>query len=378
MKEITIKYWGYYGRQEERKFQCSDRKIDMIMRAAQRIDLSEVSNCSKLEILNLSSNMLEEIDFSPLSQSQTITTLMLENNHLTSLDLWPLANCDSVTHLNLKNNRLPGLDLTPIFLRARIELDSSVVISADHILRFSLTSEQLKERFLLLRPDRAPWTATPVIIWNKYENLAKKMEWSIIYQRIQTVLNQISESDWYAVQRGFMMALSLDELAGYDGDPRNLLDDTSEDMNYKTARQSIIDRAIELLDGQIERGGATLFLDTEAMKTTRASKLIPKIVEARKQEMEKAIVLTKGSVSIMNSLWLSYYGFKIMEALDVGSTLHMGDGLSRMRESFDELGFTLRTKEVESITSSQITDPIKASKSLKKHVLNLVERAYSN
>ncbi len=52
MKEITIKYWGHHGRQEERKFQCSDRKIDMIMRAAKKVDLSEVGNCTEIEVLN--------------------------------------------------------------------------------------------------------------------------------------------------------------------------------------------------------------------------------------------------------------------------------------------------------------------------------------
>jgi len=377
MKEITIKYWGYHGRQEERKFQRGDRKIDMIMRAAQRVDLTEVSKCTKLEILNLGNNMFEEIDFAPLSQSQSISTLILENNHLTSLDLWPLADCKSLTNLNLKNNRLPGLDLTPIFLRAHIELDSSVVISADYILRFVLTSFQLKERFLLVRSDKAPWTATPVIIWNKYEVLVKTMEWSEIHQRIQTILNQVPKIDWYAVQRGLMMALSFDELAGYDGNPRNLLDRTSADMDYETARQTIFDRAIELLDEQVETGGATLFLDIEAMKTTRASKLILKIVEARKQEMENTIVQTKGSIALMNSLWLSYYGFKLLEALDVGIQ-HYGDGLSRMRESLDDLGFVLKTKEVASITSNVNIDPIRASNSLKKHVSHLVERAYSN
>ncbi|MFW9926826.1 MAG: hypothetical protein ACFFDM_08675 [Candidatus Thorarchaeota archaeon] len=377
MKEITIKSWGHLGRQEERNFQCSDRKIDMTMRAAQRVDLSEVRKCTHLEILNLSNNMLEDVDFTPLSQNQTINTLILENNHLTSLELWPLADCKALIQLKLKNNRLPELDLTPIFLRAHIDLDSSVVISADHILRFALSNHQLKERFLLVRPDKAPWTATPVIIWNNYETLAKRMEWSEIHNRIQTVLNQVSEIDWFAIQRGLMMALSFDELAGYDGDPRNLLSDTSTEMNYKTARQSIFSRAIELLEEQVENGGTTLFLDIESMKTTRASKLIPKVVEARKQEMENTTIQTKGSIALMNSLWLSFYGFKLLEALGIG-TQYYGDGLDSIRKSLDDLGFELKTQEVESIGTCVASDPIRASDSLKKHVLYIAEKAYLN
>ncbi|MFW9793120.1 MAG: hypothetical protein ACFFEE_02365 [Candidatus Thorarchaeota archaeon] len=378
MKEITIKYWGYMGRQEERKFQCDDRKIDMKMRAAQRVDLSEVSRCTDIEVLNLGTNMLEEIDLAPLAGSRTISRLNLENNHLTFLDLWPLSDCDSLTYLNLKDNRLSGLDLTPLFLRAHMELDSSVVISADYTLRYLLTSEQLKERFLLARPDKAPWTATPVIIWNTYEALAETMGWADILKRIQTVLSQVPESDWYATQRGLMIALSIDELAGYDGDPNTLLDWTSDEMDFSTARQKIIDRAIDLLDEQIETGGSTLFLNTEAMKESRASKLIPKIVEARKQEMENIVVLTKGSTALMNSLWLSYYGFKILEALNIRSSRHYGDDLIGIKESFDELGFELKTKEVSSLSSRYILDPIRASDSLKKFMCNLVEQVYTN
>ncbi len=321
--------------------------------------------------------MLEDVDFTPLSQNQTINTLILENNHLTSLELWPLADCKALIQLKLKNNRLPELDLTPIFLRAHIDLDSSVVISADHILRFALSNHQLKERFLLVRPDKTPWTATPVIIWNNYETLAKRMEWSEIHNRIQTVLNQVSEIDWFAIQRGLMMALSFDELAGYDGDPRNLLSDTSTEMNYKTARQSIFSRAIELLEEQVENGGTTLFLDIESMKTTRASKLIPKVVEARKQEMENTTIQTKGSIALMNSLWLSFYGFKLLEALGIG-TQYYGDGLDSIRKSLDDLGFELKTQEVESIGTCVASDPIRASDSLKKHVLYIAEKAYSN
>jgi hypothetical protein len=320
--------------------------------------------------------MIEEIDFTPVSNSGTITSILLENNRLKSLDLWPLTKCLSIRLLDLKNNQLPSVDITPVFLSANIELDSSVVISADYILRFALTSDQLKSRFLLIRPDRAPWTATPVIIWNKYETLAENNNWSDIHQRIAAILDQVDERDWFAIQRGLLMGLSLDEIAGYDGDPRELLSTTTPDQNFESAREAILERTIELLDSQVERGGSTLFLDTESMKTTKASKLIPKIIDARRLEIEKVIVQTKGSVALMNSLWLSHYGFKILRALEVG-VQHYGDGLNRVRESLDDLGFELKTEEVSSIAKVQSIDPILASDSLKKHVSHLIENAYS-
>jgi hypothetical protein len=365
------------GRQEEKKFQCSDQKIDMMVRAAQRIDLSELVNCKELAVLNLSTNMIEEIDFTPLSKSETITSILLEDNRLKELDLWPLANCASLKLLDLKNNQLRSVDLTPVFLRSNIELDSSVVIYADYVLRFLLTCQQLKNRFLLVRSDRAPWTATPVIIWNKYETLSKSLQWSEISKRIHTILNQVPKQDWFGIQRGLMMGLDMNELAGYDGDPRDLLSAASPDLEYESARIAVFERAVDLLENQLEAGGSTLFLDTESMKTTKASKLIPKIIEARSREMENAVVPTKGSVALMNSLWLTHYGFKILEALDVGAQ-HYGDGLNQIKESLDDLGFNLKTEEVDSISSVNISDPIRASASLKRHIMCIVERAYTN
>ncbi|MFW9769442.1 MAG: hypothetical protein ACFFF9_11810 [Candidatus Thorarchaeota archaeon] len=376
MKVITIKYWGHMGRQEETKFQCTDRKIDMMMRAAQRIDLSELSNCTEIDVLNLSTNIIEEVDLAPLSNCHTLTSIILENNRLKTLNLWPLSNCQSLGLLDIKNNQLPKIDLTPVFLYANIELDSSVVISADYILRFALTSEQLKSRFLLIRPDRAPWTATPVILWNSYETLSKSLQWSDISRRIHTILDQVQEQDWFGIQRGLMMGFSLDELSGYDGDPRDLLSTATPDLDYISARTAVFDRAVELLDHQVEEGGSTLFLDTESMKRTKASKLIPKIVEARSREMENAVVPTKGSVALMNSLWMTHYGFKILQALDVG-TQHYGDGLNQMKESLDDLGFDLKTEEVASIGSTKISDPIIASASLKKYIMHIVEKSYT-
>jgi hypothetical protein len=375
MEEITIRYWSPHGRQEETKFRSDAKKIDLIMRAAMNVDLSNLRKCTKLVTLNLANNMLEELDLTPLSGNETLVELRLENNHLPSLDLWPLANCSALTRLNLTQTRLQNLDLTPVLARSHVLLDSSVVIYSDNILRYLLTTKELSERFLLVRPDRAPWTAPPVLMWVSYETLAKKMGWSAIRKRILTVLNQTTENDWYAIQRGFLIGFGMEELAGFDGNPSKLLDNTDDSMDYENARRAIFDRAVDLLDEQITNEGPTLFLDAEAMKETRASKLIAKIVEARKQEIDNTTVLTKGSTSLMNSLWLTHYGYKILEALGVGMR-HFGVEIEKVKQSLDELGFSLKTREVESIETAVIDEPVVSSQSMKRFVLNQIEKAY--
>ena len=72
MEEITIKYWSPHGRQEETKFQSDHTKVDFVMRAAQRVDLSDLSRCHKLMKLDLSHNMLEDLNLSPLATCMTL------------------------------------------------------------------------------------------------------------------------------------------------------------------------------------------------------------------------------------------------------------------------------------------------------------------
>jgi hypothetical protein len=160
MEEITIRYWSPHGRQEEKKFRYDDQTIDLTMRAAMKVDLSHLKECTRLLSLNLANNMLEELDLSPLFESNTLAELRIENNHLPTLNLWPLSRCSALTRVNLTQNRLQFLDLTPILANSHVLLDSSVVIYSDNILRYLFTNHQLAERFLLVRPDRAPWTSS--------------------------------------------------------------------------------------------------------------------------------------------------------------------------------------------------------------------------
>ncbi|MFW9975679.1 MAG: hypothetical protein ACFFDQ_10460 [Candidatus Thorarchaeota archaeon] len=375
MDEISIKYWSPHGRQEEKKFHCEDTKIDLTTRAAKKVDLSDIQRCEKLGVLNLANNMLEELDLSPLSENKTILEIHLENNHLPSLDLWPLVRCKLLERIYLTQNRLQSLDITPILARSKVMLDSSVVLSADNILRFFFTSKELAERLLLVRTDKAPWTAPPVLMWASYEELARKMDWARIRNRILSVLEHVSQEFWYHIQRGLLIGLGMKELAGFDGDPVKLLETTNNSMDYRAAKRIIFDHTVELLDEQISRNGPTLFLEIEAMKESRASKLIPKIVEARVKEIENTIVFTKGSTSLLNSLWLTHYGYKILEALKVGIR-HFGIELERIKASFTDLGFSLKTQEVESLEDPDVSAPHIASQSMRRYVITEVEKAY--
>jgi len=372
MDEITIKYWSPHGRQEETKFHCGHSKIDLVMRAAKRVDLSNVRKCSKLKKLDLSHNMLEELELSPLSGCAVIQEIDLQSNHLTNLNLWPLKECVEFRDFDVSENRLHGLDLTPIFLETRVRMDSSVVVSADNILRYVFTKDELAKQFQLFRPDGASWTVPPVVMWNMYTEMANQFDWSELKDRIESVLQKMSKDQWYGAQRGLLQGLGITEIGGIDSDPRMLLELTDYRMSFEEARQAIFDRATQLLEWQLNDGGPTLFLDIEKMRDTSASKLIPLIVEQRQHELENSAILIKGSTVFLKPIWLTHYGFKILLASGMGLTTDL-EGLDSLRKSFDELDLELVTQKV---TVAKDTYVGKGSLGMQRHVFDLIRGAY--
>jgi len=372
MEEITIKYWSPHGRQEETKFQSGHSKIDLVMRAAIRVDLSGISKCSKLKKLDLSHNMLEELDLSPISGCDSIQEINLQSNHLTKLDLWPLKKCIELRNLDVSENRLHGLDLTPVFLETHVKMDSSVVVSADNILRYVFTKEVLTKQFQLFRPDGASWTVPPVVMWNMYNEMTEQFGWSELKERIDCVLQRMSKDQWYGAQRGLLHGFGIPEIAGIDTDPRMLLELTDERMSFEEARQAIFDRSVQILEWQLNDGGPTLFLDIERMRKTSASKLIPQIVTQRKHELENSIILIKGSTVFLRPLWLTHYGYKILLATGMGLTTDL-EGLDSLRKSFDELDLELATQKV---TVAKDMYEGKASRGMQRHVFDLIRGAY--
>ena len=372
MEEIIIKYWSPHGRQEETKFQCGHTKIDLVMRAAQRVDLRNLARCQGLKKLDLSHNMLEELDLSPISECSLLEDIYLQSNHLTKLNLWSLKDNKHLTFIDITENRLHGLDLTPIFLNTKVRMDSSVVVTADNILRYIFSKDELVSHFQLLRPDGANWAVPPVVIWNMYSDLRERFDWAHIKERIETALQGMVSLHWYGAQRGLLQGLDISMIAGFDGDPRLLIDSAVKKMSYEEARQEIFDMAVKLIEEQLDNDGPTLFLDVENMRETSASKLIPLIVEKRKSEVENITLSIKGSKVFLKPLWLTHYGFKILSAHGMGLTTNL-EGFESLRKSFDEVDIELTTEKVTEVKTAYEGN---TSQSMQKHVLDLVQGVF--
>ncbi|MHA2119159.1 MAG: hypothetical protein ACW98J_09585, partial [Candidatus Thorarchaeota archaeon] len=197
--------------------------------------------------------------------------------------------------------------------------------------------------------DRTAWTATPVVIWYDYDTLVKKLGWPLVFRRMESVLSKIPKADWFDVQKGLLESLNMHELSGLDTDPKEILADVSAAEDFESSRERIYDRVVELLAAQVEQGGPTLFLDVLKMRDTRASRLIPSIVEQRKTELEDFEVQTFQGAAFLHSMWMTSYGFDVLSALDCGLTANFEE-MKQVKAAFDEAGFDLATKRVPSIT----------------------------
>ena len=371
MDSLTIKYWSPHGRQEETKFRVDERKIDLVMRAALGVDLSGLKSCNQLETLDLSHNMLESVDLEPLTECPGLKQLILEDNRLTEVNLWPLSKGEHTIVIELAANRISRLDATPVMLRARMTMDASVVVSADSVLRWVLTQKEREHRIRLMRSDRVSWSGYPVVLWTGYESFSKS-GWSVAGGRIRRVLDQIPPNRWFGAQRGLLFGLGLGEVAGYDGNPRRILDATFDSMSYAGAVEAIHERVLDLIEDQVGECGSTLFLDAELMRRTGASRVIPALVERRRQEIDELCIPRRGSRVYLRGLWATHYGFEILSALGLGLRTDM-QGLKRIQACFSDLGFELR---IDDSPNSRIEYSVLASDSLKMYLRGLVLGQY--
>jgi hypothetical protein len=368
MNSVRIKHDGDLGRQEEPEYPVGTSEIRFRNMHAKKVDLSNLSVCTDLKSLDLSHNSLTTVDLRPLAHCPKLERIDLRNNRIESLDLWPLIDNSQLRSIQLSSNStLRKLDVTPVLSKANLTLDASVVLSADSALHWVLTQKQRQEQIHLVRSDGVSWSGFPIIIWNGYEPFSDR-SWGVTKTRIKSVLDHLSQKHWFGAQRGIMSGLGLRELSGYDGNPMDLLAQTTDDMTYGEAVERVHDHALDLLEAQIAEGGPNLFLDSGIMKRTGASRLLPKMIEARKREIDAIVIPRRGSKVYLRGLWLTHYGFEILSALGIGLRTDL-EGLKRIQACFSELGFEL-TVAIASHVKPRA--PVYVSASLRKHVILLV------
>ena len=373
MDKFVITYKNAQDCQEDYTLEKEDAKIDLFMRQVTSVNLSSLEDCKSLEIIELSRNLLEAVNLNPLSRCVQLKSLRFRENRLSSIDLWPLLICAELEDIDLTGNQLEYVDLTPVLSCESVLLDDATRVDVDSLFKYLLTLENIS-RIQLLRSNGALETRSPRINWMKYKERTQDNEWRRVFSDIIALIEQVPEDDWFPAQRGMLEGFEMSELAGFDGNPIELLSTVGSDDDYESARSIIFDRAIDLLENQINEKGSTLFLDIDEMSKTRASKLVGIISSLRSEEIENVSVPIFRDTAYLLPLWMTYIGFEILSASGLGISVPK-KALNDVTVSLADLGHKLNTR----VASAPINEiPTSISTSLYNHVQSIASIATSN
>ncbi|MHA1933757.1 MAG: hypothetical protein ACW97A_00625 [Candidatus Thorarchaeota archaeon] len=373
MDKFVITYKNAQDCQEDYALEKEETKIDLFMRQVSSVNLTSLEDCKSLEIVELSRNLLEAVNLNPLRGCMQLKSLRFRDNRLSSIDLWPLLKCIELEDIDLTGNQLERVDLTPVLSCEKVLLDDSTRVDVDTLFKYLLTLKNIS-RIQLLRSDGSFESRSPKIKWMKYKERTQDSEWCRVFSDLSALIELVPEEDWFPAQRGVLEGFEMSELAGYDGNPLELLKTVGSDDDYESARSKIFDRAISLLETQINEKGSTLFLDIDAMSKTRGSKLVGIISSLRLEEIENVTIPIFRDTAFLLPLWVTHIGFEILTASGNGISVPKSD-LKGIIDSLAALGYELKTREI-SASPKEVHKHI--SLSLYRHVQSIASVAALN
>ena len=259
----------------------SARGIDLTNQFIRSIDLAPLIECKKLSFLNLANNLLDSVNLTPLCQLKGLREINLMDNKIHIIDITPLYFCESLELFKYD-------DFTSCFVHPIV----------DRIPTRCQTLFGLRENC-----DRS------------YRNIAKKHGWGFIYHSMMNLLKAMRPKYWFLAQIGLLEGFGMGELAGYDGNIQLLFEKTTPEMKYNEVRDLLYSTTMELLEKQLDNCGPTFGLDVDRMSTSKASVLIKKIIEVRKQEVDNLTIYTTDKYADAKSIWHTFYGNTVLDKL---------------------------------------------------------------
>ncbi|MGY5854505.1 MAG: hypothetical protein RTU92_13135 [Candidatus Thorarchaeota archaeon] len=281
--------------------------LDLGVNKIKEIDLSPLSDLLNLQSLRIDNNYLSKINLTPLVNAYKLRLLDLSSNNLSKLDLWPLALCNNLEKLLIEKNKLGRIDVTPVSLvgtsrRIFKDLETRISIHPSIDILFQDTESEFE------KVDSESKSLLTEAFWNKSFDILANLR-----------SNDFSSNNWIPMQNLLLQLFSMSELGIYDGPLDDILTAIPSTASVDEARHLLYNRMIELLEDQIKNGGSTLFMDVEAMSTTKASKLIHNVIEQRKKEIERARVKILDDRADISSLWMTSYGNAILSTLGIST-----------------------------------------------------------
>lgn len=260
----------------------------------------------------------------------------------------------------LTGREVSSIDIGPLFLcqeLTEIRLPRYAVLRADSVFRFFPRVRCMRKS---LEDNR--------IEWLNYLELSSREDWSKVIRRLKKQVAITPENLWFVFQRGFFEVFGFGELAGYDGNPCEIINPLLETLDYAEAKEHIYDRMIELLEVQLERGGPTFLLDVDRMSETRAARLVPQVLELRRIEIENVVVAKINTFAYLLPLWFTAWGYEILHTLGFWFATK-AYRLTEVRKLLKPLGLKFRTKNIECFEKIEFPQ---FSAGVQEFILNLI------
>ncbi|MFW9908010.1 MAG: leucine-rich repeat domain-containing protein [Candidatus Thorarchaeota archaeon] len=354
------------------------QKLDLSHNWIREVNLSALENHKALQVLDLSENPLSELDLSSLQGCTSLTFLSLDWTQIAELDLTPLSACQNLTKLGVSNNRLENIDFHPLINCSRIEVIDLSGVKAAEIDITPLFCLPALNKLGLSRITNLPLIGPPLKLkWSRglepFKSQTRSVDIASIIanegtlnltrrlQQLRKTLNPLGE---FFLNAAILQAFDLSFLIGFDGDVMAILEEIDETHSYGDVQDKLKRDVSHALIEQLNSGGSTHFIDVRMSRRIPELAIITsKVLELRKQELEKVHLMAIEEDIDLLPLWEASYGFEILRALRIGRKTNSVD-LERIRKEIKKIGIEINTAGTGSVEDSRI----KLSEGLREYI----------
>jgi hypothetical protein len=299
------------------------------------IDLTFLQNSNELVELFIPYNRLTNVDLSVFESHSKIKKIDLSHNLLDSIDLWPLRNCSGFKSINLYDNQLQEVDITSLYRKDRkvhVGLGCSTLLLLDKTLECVGDTPYLN------------WRCKLELEYKSLRELTSDLGWAATRSRVEWFLDTLPRRDTFSFRRSFLNSLGIGELAGFNGNLIALLEKHSMAGDFDNVRDALYQDIFNEVESQLENGGPTLFLNIDEIAASRSAKLVSKLIERRKTEVEGLTLIARNGSVDVRPLWLTGYGYDILSSLGAGKKTITMSLFKEIQSSFASLGITIKAK----------------------------------
>lgn len=194
---------------------------------------------------------------------------------------------------------------------------------------------------------------------------------------------RVTDDVWLEVGWDILEGMGLEELYGCDYDILEALEHIPPQSDLIDIQSFLRHTLVETLLDQFENGGTTILLDISKMVGTPADVLIPRILELRKNEIERTIVPIIGKEVVvydvymneiglvtepiesvvLEDLWQTAYGFQVLSSLGIGLCSDLM-GLEKIKVVMNKMQLILQVERTNHQIKNNHSVMSKAMKSL--------------